>query len=528
MHSPSTSKPPRFRPIRFALAALALAPCLTTRSHAQDAPTHPADPTRAPAVSTPSESTYERAMRLQSRAFAALNAGAYDEAIKALNEQAALQPRNHVVYYNLACANAGAGNRAEAITSLRRSIELGFIDRQQLTTDPDLEAIRAEPDFRAIVDNWSAIVKARAEANLERTKEIYGPSYIYELDDERRLMFATAHDQQSLDIARAELTMLWDWGLDEVFADLCPGADPTQPPPDDPWVTVVLPDRADFEKWLFATYGPAARNNFSGIGGAYDHDRKQLVAQDLGGTLRHEFFHVLHWRSTSRAGQFHPIWAQEGLCALVEDYDVIDGRVVPVPSWRTNTVKRLSSGGRVTPIKELAAIPREKFTAGGRTMARYAESRAFFLFLYQQNALRAWYAHFLAHYNEDPTGYASILAVLGTDDAGLEKRYRAWLKDLPTVHEAGGREGRAGLGVDIDMGTGDGPVVTAIVSRTARQSALRAGDVIYAVNGRPTREVMELVRVLGSYAPGERVTLSLRRGSRHLTAEIPLVDISNN
>ena len=471
-------------------------------------------------------------MRLQSRAFAALNASAYDEAIEALNEQATLQPNNHVVYYNLACAHARAGSRGDAIANLRRSIELGFIDRYQLTTDPDLEAIRTEPDYRAIVDNWSAIVKARAEANLERTKEIYGPSYIYELDDERRLMFATAHDQQSLDIARKELSMLWDWGLAEVFADLrspvSPASVPDASQPDDPWVTVILPDRADFEKWLFATYGPAARNNFSGIGGAYDHDRKQLVAQDLGATLRHEFFHVLHWRSTSRAGQMHPIWVQEGLCSLVEDYDVIDGRVVPVPSWRTNTVKRLLSGARLTPIKELASIPRDKFGAGGRTMARYAECRAFFLFLYQQNALGAWYAHFLADTNEDPSGYASILAVLGTDDAGLERRYRDWVRDLPAVPEAGGREGRAGLGVDIDMGTGDGPVVTAVVSRTARQSALRLGDVIYAVNGRPTREVMELVRVLGSYAPGERVTLSLRRGSRHLTAEIPLVDISNN
>lgn len=503
---------------------------LATLARAQDAPATQPAPTPAPTPTQSGESTYERAMRLQSRAFAALNASAYDEAIKALNEQATLQPSNHVVYYNLACAHARAGNRADAIANLRRSIELGFIDRRQLTTDPDLEAIRTEPDYRAIVDNWSAIVKARAEANLERTREIYGPGYIYEIDEARRLMFATAHDQQSLDIARKELAMLWDWGLAEVFLDLRADAasTPEAARPEDPWVTVILPDRADFEKWMFATYGPAARNNFSGIGGAYDHDRKQLVAQDLGGTLRHEFFHVLHWRSTTRARQMHPIWVQEGLCSLVEDYDVVNQRVVPVPSWRTNTVKRLLSGGRLTPIKELASIPRELFGAGGRTMARYAESRAFFLFLYQQNALGAWYAHFLAHYNEDPTGYGSILATLATDDAGLERRYRAWVKDLPSIPEAGGREGRAGLGVDIDMGSGDGPVVTAVVSRTARQSALRAGDVIYAVNGRPTREVMELVRVLGSYAPGERVTLSLRRGSRHLTTDIPLVDILNH
>src|SRR5690606_16305041 len=131
-----------------------------------------------------------------------------------------LQPGNFVVHYNLACVHARAGDAPQAIHHLRRAIELGFIDRLQLTTDPDLASIREEPDYRAIIDNWSVIVRARAEANLERTKEIYGPSYIYELDDDRRLMFATAYDEESFRIARDELAMLWDWGLREIFHDL--------------------------------------------------------------------------------------------------------------------------------------------------------------------------------------------------------------------------------------------------------------------------------------------------------------------
>lgn len=478
-------------------------------------PTAPASPTR-----TRGESTYERAMRLQSRAFAAMNAGAYAEAAAALRQQAELQPDNFVVHYNLACAHARGGDSAASIASLKRSIELGFIDLAQMQTDADLASIRGEPEYLELVEKWDAVVRARAEANLGHLRAVYGEAYLYELDDERRLMFATAYDETSFAAARDELRLLWSFGIEEVFPEL------RETRADDPWVSVVLPSREDYTKWVFATYGGAARNSFSGIGGAYDHDRKQLVAQDLGGTLRHEFFHVLHWRSNSRHRQAHPIWVQEGLCALVEDYDVVNGRVVPAPSWRTNTAKRLLSGGKLTPIEELAAMGRDAFIGGGRTMARYAEARTFFLFLHQRGTLGKWYARFCETFAEDPTGIAALVEVLGTDIDGVNQQYREWLRDLPTVPEPGGREGRSGLGVDIDPGSGDGPVITQVVSREARRGGLRAGDVVYAIDGRPTRDVFELVRVLGMYEPGATVTLSVRRKTRHLQTEVRLTTVS--
>lgn len=466
------------------------------------------------------ESVSERAARLQSLAFRAISDRRYEEARVALEEQATLQPSNFVVQYNLACVNARLLDKAAAVENLHRAIELGFIDLRQMQTDPDLEPIRAEPGFRAIIDNWNAIIDARAVANLDRTREIYGDKYLYETDDRRRLLYACAYDQQSFQIARDELARLADWGIETVFRDLQDTATP------DPFVTVILPNRRDFLRWVVATYGPASRNNFSGIGGAYDHDRKQLVAQDLGATLRHEFFHVLHWRSASRLGQQHPIWIQEGLCALVEDYDIVGGALTPVPSWRTNTVKRILAGGKLTRIEDLAAIPRDKFTAGGRTMARYAECRTFFLFLSSKGLLGRWYNLYTAGYDADPTGVASVLAALDTDIDGANAMYRDWLRQLPAVPEPGGREGRVGLGIDVDPGEGDGPVVTQAASRAARASGIRVGDIIYAINDRPTRDVFELVRVLGSYAPGANVTLSVRRLTRHLTIEIQLVDIS--
>lgn len=496
------------------LLALTGGPALAQPSQ----PPSPVPTSQPPASET--ESASARASRLQSLAFQAINDHDFEKARSALEELATLEPSSFVVHYNLACVHARLSDKARAVENLHRAIELGFIDLRQLQTDPDLASIRTEPGYLTLIDNWDAITKARAEANLERTREIYGDAYHYETDEARRLLYACAYDEQSFAIARDELALLADWGIAEIFHDL---RNTTTP---DPFVTVILPNRSDFLRWVAMTYGPASRNNFSGIGGAYDHDRKQLVAQDLGATLRHEFFHVLHWRSASRLGQQHPIWIQEGLCSLVEDYDIINGSLTPVPSWRTNTVKRIVSGGKLTRIEELAAIPRDKFTAGGRTMARYAECRTFFLFLHHRGLLGPWYRHYIDNFKADPTGIASILAALDTDIDGANAMYRDWLKQLPTVPEPGGREGRAGLGVDVDPGSGDGPVVTQAASRAARASGIKIGDIIYSVNGRPTRDVFELVRVLGSYQPGEPVTLAARRGTRHLTFEVQLVPIS--
>ena len=54
-------------------------------------------------------------------------------------------------YYNLACYRALAGPKEEAFAALRRSLELGFAD-VLLITDHDLDSVRSDPAFEAIVD----------------------------------------------------------------------------------------------------------------------------------------------------------------------------------------------------------------------------------------------------------------------------------------------------------------------------------------------------------------------------------------
>src|SRR5690606_3106481 len=98
------------------------------------------------------------------------------------------------------------------------------------------------------------------------------------------------------------------WAYDHLLTeDDRPTADAED---ESPWVVVILPTREDFTKWQLRKYGPAARTATREVGGRYDHDTKRLIARDLGSTLRHEFLHVLHWRSMMHLGQRHPIWIQ--------------------------------------------------------------------------------------------------------------------------------------------------------------------------------------------------------------------------
>ena len=71
-------------------------------------------------------------------------------------------------YYNLACYWSVAGDRAAAIASLERAVELGFADAL-ITTDPDLAAIRGDAEFEAIV----AAVEARISSRRELSRSVF-------------------------------------------------------------------------------------------------------------------------------------------------------------------------------------------------------------------------------------------------------------------------------------------------------------------------------------------------------------------
>lgn len=457
------------------------------------------------------------ASELERAGLRALAEGRYNDAEAYLNAQAEAAPQSFEPWYNLAAVACAREDADLAVTRLQRAIILGFTDFRTLSNDPDIACVRSSDFYQQTVARWQEVLGARRAADLAVARGLVPSKREERTIEPLKLEIISAHDPVGTDQSRHEIETIAAWAHTQLFPDLItPGAIR-----DDPWVSIILPDRAEFARWAVAVFGPGARGGLSSIGGAYDHNRRRLVAQDLGATLRHELIHVLHWRDMSRLGQQHAPWIQEGLASLAEDYDLEDGRMVPVPSWRTNIVKRLNNSGRLTPIDRLAATPMDRFVMS-RPLAQYAQSRAVMLFLLDRDKLSEFYRAYTESFDADPTGLAALRRTLAMEQDELEDAYRDWLDTLPMVAETG-TDLPATLGIEIENGTGDGVRVTGLPPGSRERTGLRIGSFITAINGRPTRDLSELIRVLSDYLPGESVTLSHRRGRVHATSQVELL-----
>ena len=433
----------------------------------------------------------------------------------ALNEVLKDTPGDPKAHYDLSVAMAQLGESSDAAQQLVLAVRDGFIDFHQLERDSRLRPIRSAPQYRAIISGWRELLDARADVNEKALRSLFGGAYHYQRDPTLRLIFASAFNEQSFAVAEQEIDAVASWAFANLFDP--PAADDPKP---DAWVTVLLPTPEHFLKYMLALgAGP-------NVGGLYDNDRSQLICQDIGPSLRHEFLHVLQWRQMTRLGQRPPDWIMEGLGALVEDMDAdaeAPGGYRPVANWRTNIAKRLLKLGRLMPLDDLMKMDRKVFR-GRRPNAKYAQARAFMLFLSEQNKLSDFVSMYQSHFAQDATGRSAVEGAMGESLVEIQSSYRSWLDELPMVPEKI-EPGKASLGVVVAAGRGDGPVIDHLVpGAPASRSGLRRGDVILSVDGRSTRTLPELVRVLSGYDAGRVVRVDVRRGRRVRTIEVELTE----
>ncbi|HZK78703.1 MAG TPA: tetratricopeptide repeat protein, partial [Gemmatimonadaceae bacterium] len=91
-----------------------------------------------------------RAANLAAGVFASL--GEAEPAIKYAERSLAIDPEDPMLLYNVACMYSSLGRIDQAITCLERAVEKGFGHREWIDNDPDLNAIRDNPKYQAIVD----------------------------------------------------------------------------------------------------------------------------------------------------------------------------------------------------------------------------------------------------------------------------------------------------------------------------------------------------------------------------------------
>ncbi|MCA9311427.1 MAG: PDZ domain-containing protein [Phycisphaerales bacterium] len=452
---------------------------------------------------------------IRERAIRAFAADDFQAALDAYGELDEDQRHDPFILYNMACAHAMLDQPEQAAERLLDALSWGFVDLFHMERDAQLASLREGTTYRTILRGWNELLQARADADMQVLRARFEDGYTFARDEALRLSYASAFDEATHADAIAQIEGVAGW-VDETGIFALRDADPSMER-QDPWVTVVLPTREDFIRLV-----PSAR-----VGGFYERDRKRLVSQDVGPSLRHEFFHVLHWRHMDRIGQTHPLWIQEGLASLFEDVDGEPGDWTFTPSWRTNIVKRIDRTGRLYPWKTFFAMPDQRFM-GVRPSANYAYARTVFLFLASRGVLIPWYRTYIDGFDTDPSGLTAMETVFDKPVREIERDFRTWVRDLESVGEVG-RPGEAGLGLQVGTGTGEGPVVTQVVAGSVRESSpegddrLRHRDVITAIDGRTVRTLDDLYRVLGEYEVGDDVTVTVRRGDRRLDILVRLV-----
>jgi len=78
--------------------------------------------------------------------------GKFDHSLKVDERLSRLEPRNPLVFYNLACSYSLNSDFDLAAAALERALTLGYRDFKWLAKDPDLRRLRKHPVYRTIED----------------------------------------------------------------------------------------------------------------------------------------------------------------------------------------------------------------------------------------------------------------------------------------------------------------------------------------------------------------------------------------
>ena len=74
----------------------------------------------------------------------------FNSSLKTLNTLESINPRHPLLHYNFACYYALLGNITMGIESLKQAISNGFKNHRILKTDPDIESLRQDPQFKEL------------------------------------------------------------------------------------------------------------------------------------------------------------------------------------------------------------------------------------------------------------------------------------------------------------------------------------------------------------------------------------------
>lgn len=494
--------------MRLAAIVLALVQSVAAISLAQ-APVPPAKPRPAPMSAT---ETAELDRLLQARRFEA--------AERILERRIADGDRDPILLYNSACVLAQLGKLGAAEKRLLDAIKSGFRDFDTMEGDPDLEPVRAS-------DTYGAIMEARARIEAEHGERVKarGPSapsrrgaapdpvgqwkrdhpqpfdeksgYRYERDPDSSITYATFLDESSHRRMREMLDELERHLVSSYFG---------KPPTDALLVAIVRPD--DAKQYLERPE----------VKGMYLHSARRLVSRDAGQSLQHEFVHLMHFSHMERTGQRHPIWVQEGLASLYEDYTLrADGSIEFHPNIRFNFARKQVTSRTARSWRELFELNGEQFMDDAER--HYPQVRAIFEFFAREGKLEEFYRQLGKTIDQDPSASAAVEKAFGTPLSSVEDRWRKWMVERGAVDDRIERDD-ASFGIVISD-NGDGVRIKSFQYKSAARAAgLRVDDIIFEVDALPVRNRDEMLMAVARLVVGREVVVRYKRDDKEMSVKI--------
>lgn len=194
-------------------------------------------------------------------------------------------------------------------------------------------------------------------------------------------------------------------------------------------------DPEPIDVWLFKdaeSYGANVRAIFGeepGTPFGYYAPRHRALLMNIatgGGTLVHELVHPFVHANFPGC----PAWLNEGLGSLFEQCTERDGAIEGLPNWRLGGLQDAIRGGRLRSFDWLLATADDQFY-GDERGTNYAQARYLCYYLQDRGILRRFWREFLAAAAADPTGAATLRAVLGARDlAAFQEKWETFVMGL--------------------------------------------------------------------------------------------------
>lgn len=431
-------------------------------------------------------------------------------------------PNDSDMIYNAACAHALLNERQESADRLFEAVRAGFRDFDHMEQDQDLESIRDHDIYLAILEARDRVAESKpdepGESRPKRPgrdfmlgprsnrgteefvewKRLHPDGYNFESDALHQLHFASPLNEET----QREMVAMLGGQADHLTQSLFKSVQLD-------WVFILVPRMDD--RAIFFTDESTA--------GWYEHKRRMLVTADIGASLRHEFVHLLHWGHMDRIGQRHPMWVQEGLASLYEEYTLekSTGRIRFEPNERHNVVHDLIISGELPSWRVLFSMESVRFMRAAER--NYPIVRSIFEFIAARGLLEKWYERLIGTWKEDRDGILALERTFNQPLESIERAWRGWVRERGRYDDSI-EQGDASLGIQAEDAV-DGCIVTTVHRGSgAADAGLRRGDIIVEIGNETVRSTRELRLAVASRRVGEVVLVRLRRGQEYV--EIPV------